>query len=70
MAAEIIEAGGRAAFIHTDVAVANDLERMVQTAVEQFGGLDISGQRCNLEQGGYRGHVSGAGLGSARSPWG
>ena len=41
VAAEIIEAGGRAAFIHTDVAVANDLERMVQTAVEQFGGLDI-----------------------------
>ena len=39
VAAEIIEAGGRAAFIHTDVAVANDLERMVQTAVEQFGGL-------------------------------
>ena len=28
-------------FIHTDVAVASDLERMVQTAVEQFGGLDI-----------------------------
>ena len=41
VAAEIIAAGGRAAFIHTDVAVASDLERMVQTAVEQFGGLDI-----------------------------
>ena len=41
VAAEISAAGGRAAFIHTDVAVASDLERMVQTAVEQFGGLDI-----------------------------
>ena len=41
VAAEIIEAGGRAAFTHTDVAVASDLEGMVQTAVEQFGGLDI-----------------------------
>jgi len=39
--AEISAAGGRAAFIHTDVAVASDLERMVQTAVGQFGGLDI-----------------------------
>ncbi len=41
VAAEISAAGGRAAFIHTDVGVASDLERMVQTAVEQFGGLDI-----------------------------
>ena len=41
VAAEISAAGGRAAFIHTDVAVASDVQRMVQTAVEQFGGLDI-----------------------------
>lgn len=41
VAAEIVEAGGRAVFVHTDVAVATDLQGMVQAAVEEFDGLDI-----------------------------
>jgi enoyl-[acyl-carrier-protein] reductase (NADH) len=33
--------GGKAAFIHTDVTVNSDVERMVAFATETFGGLDI-----------------------------
>ena len=34
-------AGGKAAFIHTDVTIDTDVERMVTFATEKFGGLDI-----------------------------
>lgn len=33
--------GGSVSFIKTDVAVESDIEAMIQTAVDQFGGLDI-----------------------------
>src|SRR3989304_8269937 len=34
-------AGGKAAFVHTDVTNRADLERMVAFAEQTFGGLDI-----------------------------
>ncbi len=37
----IKDAGGEAIFIHTDVRVVADLERMVKTAVDTYGRLDI-----------------------------
>ena len=33
--------GGRAVFVHTDVSLSADVKRMIDTAVEAFGGLDI-----------------------------
>ena len=41
VAAEIAKAGGRAVFIHTDVASTTGVERMIGAAVDEFGGLDI-----------------------------
>ena len=39
---EMVEAAGeKAAFIHTDVTVSSDVERMVAFATQTFGGLDI-----------------------------
>lgn len=40
VAAEVAEAGGRAVAVTTDVTRAEDAERMVSTALEQFGRLD------------------------------
>ena len=37
--AEIIEAGGRAAYVHADVGVMAGCQRMVQTALDRFGGV-------------------------------
>ncbi len=39
--AAIRGAGGEATFIRTDVSVADDCKRMVDLAVEKYGGLDI-----------------------------
>ena len=38
---EIKEAGGEATFAQADVAKSAEIERMVKTCVEAFGGLDI-----------------------------
>ncbi|ACV13140.1 short-chain dehydrogenase/reductase SDR [Halorhabdus utahensis DSM 12940] len=40
--AEIEEAGGDAVFVHTDVTSMDDVETMVETAVEEFGQLDYA----------------------------
>ena len=40
-AQEIRSAGGNAAFVETDVSEEGDLRRMVEAAVETYGGLDI-----------------------------
>ena len=37
---EIQAAGGRAAYVHADVGTMAGCERMVQTAVDRFGGVD------------------------------
>jgi NAD(P)-dependent dehydrogenase (short-subunit alcohol dehydrogenase family) len=39
---EISAAGGRAVFVRTDVTVAEDVQRMVGTAVSEFGRLDCA----------------------------
>jgi NAD(P)-dependent dehydrogenase (short-subunit alcohol dehydrogenase family) len=41
-AALITDAGGTAVYVHTDVSSDADTNRLVETAVEQFGGLDIA----------------------------
>ena len=41
MCAEITEAGGKAAWCACDVTKAEDCERLIQTAVETFGGVDV-----------------------------
>jgi NAD(P)-dependent dehydrogenase (short-subunit alcohol dehydrogenase family) len=40
--AMVEEAGGRAAFVHTDVSVQSEVEAMVAFAVDTFGGLDCA----------------------------
>ena len=37
----ILSQGGIAAFCHTDVSKSEDVERMVQEAIRQFGGVDV-----------------------------
>ena len=41
VAAEIVAAGGKAIGVQVDVSVGPDVQRMVATAVEQFGGVDV-----------------------------
>ena len=41
VADSIAETGGRAAFVHADVTLRDEVEAMVATAVEDFGRLDI-----------------------------
>jgi NAD(P)-dependent dehydrogenase (short-subunit alcohol dehydrogenase family) len=38
---EIHEAGGEAIFLRTDVGEVDDIQRMIDFAVEQYGGLDL-----------------------------
>ncbi|MBF6172264.1 glucose 1-dehydrogenase [Nocardia blacklockiae] len=42
MAEEIRSAGGRAVFVPTDVTVADDVARLTQTALDEFGRLDAA----------------------------
>jgi NAD(P)-dependent dehydrogenase (short-subunit alcohol dehydrogenase family) len=45
----VVEAGGKAEFVRTDVAVALDVEKAVQTAVSGFGGLDCAANCAAIE---------------------
>jgi len=45
----IEEKGGEAAFLRTDVSSPEDVERMVATTVERFGGLDIAFNNAGIE---------------------
>lgn len=47
--AEIEEAGGEARFVETDVATESDVETMVETAVEEYGGLDVAVNNAGVE---------------------
>lgn len=40
--AEIRDVGGNARFIETDVGDADDVETLIETAISEFGGLDIA----------------------------
>lgn len=48
----IREAGGEAIFIRCDVSNAADVERMVRTTVETFGGLDYAFNNAGIEGAG------------------
>jgi NAD(P)-dependent dehydrogenase (short-subunit alcohol dehydrogenase family) len=41
VAKQIVEDGGRALFVHTDVSSPESAEAMATTTVEQFGGIDL-----------------------------
>lgn len=49
VAAEIVSNGGQAAFVRTDVSEAGDVERVVNTATERFGGLDCVFDNAGVE---------------------
>jgi NAD(P)-dependent dehydrogenase (short-subunit alcohol dehydrogenase family) len=50
--AEIRESGGVASFAHADVGLTNDIRAMIETAVEQFGRLDILVNNAHWEKHG------------------
>ncbi len=50
MAATIEDAGGTAVFAHVDVSKADDIQAMVDLAVERFGGLDILVNNAGIGQ--------------------
>lgn len=47
---EVREAGGKAVFVQTDVSSAEDVEAMVETAVETFGRLDYAHNNAGIER--------------------
>jgi glucose 1-dehydrogenase len=47
--AEVERAGGRATGVEADVSSVNDLQRMVQTAVDTYGRLDVLVNNAGLE---------------------
>jgi len=49
--AEIEEAGGDAVFVHMDVTSMDDVETMVETAVEEFGQLDYAVNSAGVSGG-------------------
>jgi NAD(P)-dependent dehydrogenase (short-subunit alcohol dehydrogenase family) len=51
MVAELVEAGGRAIYVGTDVGRRADVERMVAAAVEAFGGIDILVNNAGVDVG-------------------
>jgi NAD(P)-dependent dehydrogenase (short-subunit alcohol dehydrogenase family) len=49
-AARIVQAGGKATFVHHDVAVESQWEAAVGAAVKTYGGLDILVNNAGIEQ--------------------
>ncbi len=45
----IVAAGGKAVFVRTDVSRAPDVQAMVRTAVDEFGGLDVIFNNAGVE---------------------
>ena len=52
VAAEIVAAGGQAIGVQVDVSDGKDVQRMVATAVEQYGGVDILFNNAGISPGG------------------
>jgi NAD(P)-dependent dehydrogenase (short-subunit alcohol dehydrogenase family) len=48
----ITDAGGRAVFVEADVSVPDQVEAMVQAAVDTFGGLDCAHNNAGIASGG------------------
>ena len=51
MAAQIVGAGGRSIYVATDVGRRDEVERMVNAAVEAFGGVDILVNNAGVDVG-------------------
>ncbi|WP_049989081.1 SDR family NAD(P)-dependent oxidoreductase [Natrinema salifodinae] len=47
--AEITDAGGDATFVRTDVSDPDDVEAMIETAVSEYGGLDVLYNNAAIE---------------------
>lgn len=47
--ADILASGGEAVFVETDVSRADDVEGMLETAVEEYGGLDVLANNAGIE---------------------
>ena len=45
----IREDGGEATFVRTDVTDQSDVERMVRTALDEYGGLDFAHNNAGIE---------------------
>ncbi len=52
LATEIVDGGGEAIFVKTDVAVEEDVERLVAAALERFGRLDWAANMAGAPQAG------------------
>jgi len=53
VAAEVVAAGGEAVGIHADVRVEADMERLVQTAVDHFGRIDVMYANAGIPEPGF-----------------
>lgn len=49
VAAEITERGGEATFVRTDVSDPDDVRQMIETTVEEYGGLDVLYNNAAIE---------------------
>lgn len=47
--AEIVDAGGDATFVSTDVAQVSDVQEMIETAVAKYGGINILFNNAGIE---------------------
>ena len=46
---KIVDGGGEATFVATDVSQADDVQRMIETAVQEYGGLDVLFNNAGIE---------------------
>ncbi len=53
VADEVVGAGGQAVGIHADVRVEADMERLVQTTVDQFGRIDVMHANAGVPEPGF-----------------
>jgi NAD(P)-dependent dehydrogenase (short-subunit alcohol dehydrogenase family) len=58
VAQEIVDAGSRATFVRTDVRSWDDVRQLVETAVEDHGGLDVIVNNAGVAIGGAAGEMS------------
>jgi NAD(P)-dependent dehydrogenase (short-subunit alcohol dehydrogenase family) len=58
VAQEIVDAGGRATFVRTDVRSWDDVRQLVESAVEDHGGLDVIVNNAGVAIGGAAGDMS------------
>ena len=64
----ILSQGGIAAFSHTDVSKSEDVERMIQEAIRQFGGVDVLVQNAFSVIAGEN-HIHGSAVSVKEESW-